>query len=269
MLRTDWHQLAEPTRSAIESRSGRVVHATTAAEGLNSALALLLDTDNGTKLFVKGLRTDHPGVVTQNREAMIAPHLGEIAPRLRWQVEVDGWNLLAFDRIDGRHADYSPGSPDVEHVIDAINVMSKVQCPDVAVKLAEKRWGGYVDTDDERALLCGEALLHTDYNPANVLINGSMAYLIDWAWPTRGAAWIDPACLVVRLIAAGNAPADAELLAGRATAWAEASTESLDIFSRALYRMWSDIAQHDPASWKTTMQASARAWMDHRLCLIS
>jgi len=76
------------------------------------------------------------------------------------------------------------------------------------VKLAEKRWGGYVDTDHERALLRGEALLHTDYNPANVLITGSMAYLIDWAWPTRGAAWIDPACLVVRLIAAGNTPAE-------------------------------------------------------------
>jgi len=29
--------------------------------------------------------------------------------------------------------------------------------------------------------------------------------------------------------------------------------------------MWSDIAQHDRADWKANMEASAEAWMDHRL----
>ncbi|MFD1535587.1 hypothetical protein [Nonomuraea guangzhouensis] len=37
----------------------------------------------------------------------------------------------------------------------------------------------------------------TDYNPLNMLIAEGRALLIDWAWPTRGAGWIDPACLKV------------------------------------------------------------------------
>ncbi len=45
--------------------------------------------------------------------------------------------------------------------------------------------------------------------PGNVLI-ASDARLVDWAWPTRAAPWIDPACWIVWLIASGHNPADAE-----------------------------------------------------------
>jgi RIO-like serine/threonine protein kinase len=30
-------------------------------------------------------------------------------------------------------------------------------------------------------------LLHTDFNPLNVLMTADGAWIIDWAWPTRGA----------------------------------------------------------------------------------
>lgn len=113
-------------------------------------------------------------------------------------------------------------------------------------------------------MLRGDALLHTDYNPPNVLIAEADTYLIDWAWPTRGAAWIDPACLVVRLIDAGNTPAQAESWAGQTLAWSEAPTEALDMFSRASWRTWDQIASHDAAEWKSSVAASAKAWMDHR-----
>jgi len=53
-----------------------------------------------------------------DREAMINPHVLSFAPRLRWQAEGAGWNVLAFTYIPGaRHADYSPGSADVPAVI--------------------------------------------------------------------------------------------------------------------------------------------------------
>src|SRR5207245_828581 len=61
---TDWEQLEEPVRLAIEARTGRVRAARTVSAGLNSQLATVLDTDAGT-VFVKGLRVDHPGVVRQ------------------------------------------------------------------------------------------------------------------------------------------------------------------------------------------------------------
>lgn len=46
--------------------------------------------------------------------------------------------------------------------------------------------------------------------PGNVLISGSRAWLIDWAWAALGAPWIDPACWLVRLIAYGHAVSEAE-----------------------------------------------------------
>ena len=54
-------------RLAIEARTGRVRAVCTVDAGLNSQLAVVLDTDSGW-VFVKGLRVDHPGVVRQGRE---------------------------------------------------------------------------------------------------------------------------------------------------------------------------------------------------------
>jgi hypothetical protein len=72
--RTDWDELEAPARLAIEARTGQVRAARTVDAGLNSQLAVVLDTDAG-RLFVKGLRLDHPGVVRQGREAMINPYV--------------------------------------------------------------------------------------------------------------------------------------------------------------------------------------------------
>jgi hypothetical protein len=87
--------------------------------------------------------------------------------------------------------------------------------PDLPLKRAEQRWTPYMD---DASALPGDALLHTDVNPFNVLINGT-ARIIDWAWPTRGAAWIEPACFVLRLMAAGPTPEEAEAWAQQASSW--------------------------------------------------
>ncbi|WP_052397449.1 MazG-like family protein [Streptomyces sp. NRRL F-5123] len=50
----------------------------------------------------------------------------------------------------------------------------------------------------------GDALLHTDFAPDNVLIADGRARPVDWAWPTRGEAWIDPSALALRLMEAGH-----------------------------------------------------------------
>jgi hypothetical protein len=61
---TDWDELEAPARHAIESRTGRVRTVRTVNAGLNSQLAVVLDTSTGW-VFAKGLRADHPGVVRQ------------------------------------------------------------------------------------------------------------------------------------------------------------------------------------------------------------
>jgi hypothetical protein len=61
---------------------------------------------------------------------MINPHVLPVSARLRWHIEdVAGWNLLGFDYVAGRHADYTPGSPDLAKVIATIRRLGQIHCP--------------------------------------------------------------------------------------------------------------------------------------------
>ena len=150
MERPDSAGLSEPVRLAITARTGPVLSAETASDGLNSAIAMSVRTATSV-VFVKGLRTDHPGVVTQRREAMINPYVLSVSPRLCWHIDdIDGWDLLGFDHIPGRHADYAPGSPDLPKVVAAMRRLGQIPCPDLPIKQADKRWADYVDDPADR-----------------------------------------------------------------------------------------------------------------------
>jgi hypothetical protein len=263
MQRTDWVDLPHGLRQTVESRTGSVLTAATASEGQNSEVAAVLDTASG-KVFIKGLRSDHPRVWTQQREALVNPYVRHVGPRLLWQVEADGWNVLGFEHVSGRHADYSPGSPDLPKVIEAMRRLGATSVPDLPLKRAEERWAGYLDDPTALGLLRGETLLHTDYNPMNILVAGDVARLVDWAWPTRGAAWIDPACLALRLMAAGHRVAEAEAWAARSPAWVAAPREAVDAFAIVSLHMWDEIASHDPVPWKRRMRATVQEWATFR-----
>lgn len=62
--RIHWAQLPPGARAAVEGLVGHVRSATTVGPGDNSAVATILETLDG-RVFVKGLRTDQHGVVTQ------------------------------------------------------------------------------------------------------------------------------------------------------------------------------------------------------------
>ncbi|WP_424183867.1 phosphotransferase family protein [Actinokineospora sp. G85] len=263
--RIKWNSLPASVRDAIGERAGHVSAARTVSQGMNSALAAVLDTSAG-RVFVKGIRQDYPGVVAQQREATINPHVRPLAPALLWRLDdVDGWDVLAFEFIEGRHPNYAPGSADLLAVLAALDTLAALPLPDLPLKDARRRWHEYLDADDAE-LLGGETLLHTDYNPDNILITADgTARMIDWAWPTRGAAWIDPCCLALRLIAAGHTAAEAEQWVARTRAWADAPRAALDVFARANVDMWADIAASDPQPWKQRMADAARQWADARL----
>jgi hypothetical protein len=264
MQRFEWRDLPERVRAAVEDASGAVIKAEGATEGLNSHLAAVLYTASGT-LFLKGIRTDHPAVVAQQREAMINPYVRTVSPELLWRTEVDGWNLLAFECVEGRHADYAPGSSDLPKVIEVLTELGHICAPELPLKVAEQRWAEYVDDLAELELLAGDTLLHTDISPFNILITGGPARVIDWAWPTRGASFIDPCYFAIRLMAAGHTPEQAECWAGRVPAWRDASEEAVDAFVSISARMWGEIASNAPDDeWKQQMGAVAGAWTDYR-----
>jgi hypothetical protein len=261
---TDWDELEAPVRLAIEARTGRVRAARSIDAGLNSQLAVVLDTDAGW-VFVKGLRLDHPGVVRQGREAMINPYVHAVAPRLQWHQQAAGWDLLAFEYIDGvRHADYRPGSPDLPRVISAMHDLAVVSCPDLPVKQARQRWAAYVDREADLDLLDGNALLHTDFNPLNILLGPDRLWITDWAWPTRGAAFIDAACFLIRAMAAGHSASQAEALAARCPGWQQAPSAAIDVFALASARLYDEIARQDRQPFKQCLASAADAWVHYR-----
>ncbi|HEX3788604.1 MAG TPA: phosphotransferase [Pseudonocardiaceae bacterium] len=266
--RIDWEQLPSKVRHAVEALTGPVLSATTVGDGQNSAIATILTTHHG-RMFVKGLRTDHRGVVTQQREAAINPHVRPVSPELLWRIEIGGWDLLCFEHVDGRGADYTPGSPDLPHLIATMRRLAELPCPDlppVYFRRAEQRWAEVINDPAARDVLAGDTILHTDYNPANILVTGDgKARIIDWAWPTKGAAWIDPACLIPRLITCGHSPASAEDVARQCPAWDDADPAAIDLFAYALTTLWGEIGRDQPNEpWKQALAASARQWHEHR-----
>ncbi|MFH8404461.1 hypothetical protein ACH4FX_06755 [Streptomyces sp. NPDC018019] len=105
--------------------------------------------------------------------------------------------------------------------MDALTALGRIPCPDLPVEHAEQCWTRYLDDPDDASLFVGDTLLHTDWNPSNVITGGDTAHVVDGAWRTRGAAWIEPACWAVWLTAADHTTHGAEQWAAKAPTWAQ------------------------------------------------
>ena len=152
---------------------------------------------------------------------------------------VVGWNLLAFTYIAGaKHADYYRGQRTCQAVVQAINRLQQIRCPELLVKQADQRWAAYVNGETDLGLLAGTTLLHTDFNALNVLMTADGTWIIDWAWPTRGAAFIDPACFLLRLMLGGHTAAQAEAWAAQCASWGKTPLEAINVFAIACARLY-------------------------------
>lgn len=261
VTRIHWDDLPPAARDAVEQHTGPVLKSETAAGGVNSGIAARVHTTDAS-LFVKGVPSNHPQILTQRREAEVNSHLPSSCPRLLWHIEAGGWDLLGYEHLDARHAVYEPGSPDLPLVADAVIELQQTCAPQGStVKNAPQRWAGYAMGGDTSAF-AGHTLLHTDLAPHNVLIT-NRAHLVDWAWPTRGAAWIDPAVLILRLMEAGHSAEEADAWALRFPSWVSAPPWDVEKFSAANARTWAEIADSDPRPWKANMAELARNWVSY------
>ncbi|MEU7182528.1 MULTISPECIES: aminoglycoside phosphotransferase [Streptomyces] len=256
--------LPSGARSAIQAETGPILKIENVSTGLNSSLSALAHTTGGV-VFLKGLRADHRWAWTQQREADINSYVTPLAPRLLFHVIADGWDVLGFEAIDGHHADYSPGSPDLPKVTDALRELALLPCPDIELRHAEQRLAHYVADSADAEAFAGDALLHTDWNNHNVLITHDRAHLVDWGWATRGAAWLDPAHWVIWLIAAGHTPSDAEESVALLPAWASAPPRAVDAFAHASANLWKEIAGAAPDDWTRNLLDAAQRWQQHRI----
>ena len=268
MKRISWDDLPDELKTAIEQRTGRILDASTATAGQNSPVAATVTTDQG-KTFVKGLPRSESRSSSQGREIAVAPLVREISPHLRWHFEEAGWIVLGYQHVEGRHADYRPGSNDPDALLPLITALGEIEAPPGfgLFKLAEDRWKNYTADPEELKIFRGTTLQHTDWLPHNVLIGSDRPYLIDWAWPTFGAPWMDPAYFLIRLMASGHSAEDAERFAAQVPAFAKADQAHLAVFARVNVRMWDEIETQSEGhigSWMREVVAASRDWAKYR-----
>ncbi|MGW0983442.1 protein kinase [Streptomyces xiamenensis] len=235
------------------------------SRGYSSDVTVVVECENGP-FFVKAIR-NRPGGRKDSmiRERVINSFVRPISPDLRWQTEDDEWIVSGFDFVDGRRANFKPGSPDLPVIIELLNRMGELRLPEVAHDWTEERWDSYTADETEAALFRGDALLHTDINPSNLLIGERDAWAVDWSWPTRGAAFIDPGMLVVQLVSSGHSPESAESWAAGCKVWEDAAPEAIDAFAAATTRMYWSFAKWRPEeSWLKAVAEAAEAWANHR-----
>jgi len=244
----------------IRPYTGAVSQVQRTARGFSSDLTALVECDTGS-FFVKAV-ANRPGGRRESiiRERQINPTVVPISPELLWCAESDEWIVLGFVAVSGRLSVLGPGSDDLPAVVALLNRIGAVPLPDMAQGWTETRWDRHTGDEAEALLFRGDALLYTDINPSNLLIGAQDSWAVDWAWPTRGAAFIDPACLVVQLVAAGHTAEVAESWAAHCPAWVNAEPRAVDAFAAATVRMYRQFAQRKPGSWLEAMAAAAEEW---------
>jgi len=111
----------------------------------------------------------------------------------------------------------------------------------------------------------GDSLVHTDLHALNILIDDNRARVIDWAWSRTGAAAVDIAFLLARLIAAGHSPTDAELWADTLTRWRDTPPDTRTAFTVAIWGIWTYQRTQNPRPLWDQLVPAAQAWARHRL----
>ncbi|MDJ0342244.1 phosphotransferase [Streptomyces sp. H10-C2] len=245
MTRTGWLDLPAAVRTAVTAETGTVTGFAPVADGLTCHTAMVLTSAAG-RTFVKGVPVDRSEErAGQRMEAAVNAAVLTVGPRLLWQVTVAGWDLLGFEYVDGRHADLAAGSPDLPLVAEALQTAVGIAAPAGVPRFAD-RYAGHVSPEQLR-LLDGDALLHTDTNPHNLLITPTRAHLIDWAMPAAGPAWVDVAFTAVRLMEADCSAGYARGWADQFPAWKGADPAAVAALVTGVCRQWEAVVGADGA----------------------
>lgn len=263
MDRISWHDLPSAVRRAAERHAGQVEWAETAGHGVMSRLACAIRT-RSERQFVKGTRLDDPSAWVYRHEAQVTRH-APLAPRVLWDAEAAGWLLVGYEYVDGRHPDLSPGSPDVTSLVRTLTAVSEVPWPEaLRKKPLHTRWADFLP-DGIPTGLQGRSLGHTDMSPLNMLVaaDGRLR-LLDWALACPAPAWADTAFAVLRLIASGHTPEQAEAVARQVPAYCHADPSDVGTFARTVLAAWADLERAAPLPHRAALTAAARSWAVYR-----
>jgi hypothetical protein len=183
---------------------------------------------------------------------------GSLSPAVEWHFEAASWLVVGFEHCAGRHADLSPGSPDLDLLEDALTTLGRTPAPDVPLFTPLARLGF------EHPAMAGDTLIHTDLGPANLIITHHGLRIVDWAMATRAAPWIELAMLMQWLISAGHTAQQAERWLTRFPTWRLTDPEALDYFATSNAEKWAAKSAGATADWIHDLAAWTHQWSMYR-----
>ncbi|TLQ42239.1 hypothetical protein [Streptomyces marianii] len=267
MTTSTWADLPTTVRLRLEDDLKPIGPPSLVADDFTPGLRVRFPTDDGT-VFVKAIRSDSGPAASYRTEAAVSKVLpAGISPQLLISLECDGWVALAFHFHAGRHADLTPGSPDLQPVVDAVGRLHVPLTPNPLPGAPHITTNPVLQEADHRRFP-GDTLLHCDLGAKNLVIaEDGQIRIIRWARPHRGPAWIDTAFLIPQLILAGHTAQEAEKWVDQVPAYQQADKAAINLFAAALTGYWLSRAPQPPsnrAHSRDRIIDAARAWVRHR-----
>lgn len=255
-MRIDWATLPQAVINEVADRVGES-HILPATTGDHAEIAATVTGPHG-KVFVKAARTDF-GVRSLRFERRVSEVLdGSNSPAVTWHFETAGWLVVGFEHCPGRHADLSPGSPDLDLLGDALTVLGQTPAPEVGLFSPTARLAF------EHPAADGDTLVHTDLGPANLIVTPEGLRIVDWAMATKAAPWVELAMLAPWLISAGHTPDQADQWLAQHLTWRATDTDVLDVFAAKNAQKWASKAAASTATWMHDLATWTCEWAAYR-----
>ncbi|WP_225730545.1 MULTISPECIES: phosphotransferase [unclassified Nocardia] len=287
--RTRWEQLPDAVRNAVQQQlRDTVIAVVTPQGGFTHGMAALLELASGRTVFAKAIECADPLAAMYRAESATVAGLPVRTPTPRplGTLEADGWLVLLFEAVAGRHprlddpAELSTVLRTVEELAEVLTPNPLPDAPTIehAYGVAFTGWRGFAEhgppTDlDEWSLrnldrladleagwcppATGNTLLHTDLRPDNMLIRSDGRVLVvDWAWPCHGAAWVDLVLLGPSMLAAG---VDPEPIFAAHPLTADVDPAAILAMMCAMYGFWARNSRQ-PAPPKSPGLRAYQAW---------
>lgn len=225
--RPTWEQLPEHVQSAIEQLlEAPVRSAASQPGGFTPGFASRLELADGRRAFVKaGHASQNPNVpIAYAREAAVVRQLPVDVPSsklLDATTTADGWEILAFQDLEGRNPHEPWVAGDLDRVLHGLTVLSDSLTPapipaahisdDLSEAFTQWRTTS-ICAEDLRPISAwladnlerlpeleeeweqaaqGETLLHLDIRADNIVLTSDSVVFVDWNFAATGAAWID------------------------------------------------------------------------------
>jgi hypothetical protein len=255
-MRIDWTALPEAVSTAITARVGGS-RVTAAATGDHAEIAATVAGPDGN-VFVKAASSEL-GVRSLRYELLVSSTVDRpYSPAVAWDFETEGWLVVGFEHIDGRHADLSPGSSDLDLLAAVLDDLAQTPALGPTWFIPEARLGF------SHSAMDGETLVHSDLNPTNLIVTPGGLRVVDWAYATKAAAWVELALLAQWLIGSGHTPKQADTWLTQLPVWKASDSEALDDLAMRNAAKWSAKASGSTEQWVHDIAAWTGAWATYR-----